>query len=257
MRRSFENTTGTASKFWHISTYLTGPQKGVSVHYGRIGSKGKGRTVHYPMDTAAAAKAFVHKKINEKLGRGYVEKGVGTRHGPIRANDPYNKTSPRSQPQNALNTRIRRVRKLFDQDYQKGIGFQSNDGWTDALRQRAKSDIPYYVEEHPDMEDGNIILMLVDDYFKYTHETQKRALKTRPVHPLHPRVTATLRRAYQTYNERHPDAPQTFEEWSQQFNIPAQYISDTVYKTQRRSTRNNDNTRNPVSRKKRTRIDAK
>lgn len=39
MHRSFENTTGTASKFWHITTHLTGPQTGVTVHYGRIGSE--------------------------------------------------------------------------------------------------------------------------------------------------------------------------------------------------------------------------
>ena len=67
--RYFEFVGGSSSKFWEVS--VNGAK--VTVRYGRIGSSGSTKTKQ--LTDAQAAEAHADKLIDEKTGKGYVEKG--------------------------------------------------------------------------------------------------------------------------------------------------------------------------------------
>lgn len=62
---------GNSSKFWEIAV------KGstVSLHFGKIRTKGQEKTKEFA--DASAAEAAARKLVDEKLGKGYVETGAG------------------------------------------------------------------------------------------------------------------------------------------------------------------------------------
>jgi DNA ligase 1 len=66
--RHFEFVEGSSNKFWEISV----AGKEVTVRFGRIGSQGQTKTKEFADDDAA--KAHAEKLIEEKTGKGYVEK---------------------------------------------------------------------------------------------------------------------------------------------------------------------------------------
>jgi predicted DNA-binding WGR domain protein len=69
--RVFEYTEGTSQKFWSIS--LDG--KSHTVRFGRLGSSGQTQTKEFA--TEAEARKSYDKLIQEKLKKGYVERGTG------------------------------------------------------------------------------------------------------------------------------------------------------------------------------------
>jgi DNA ligase len=68
MKRYFEFVEGTSSKFWEIST----SGSDVTTRWGRIGTDGQSKTKTFK-DEAAAKKEY-DKLIEEKTGKGYIEK---------------------------------------------------------------------------------------------------------------------------------------------------------------------------------------
>jgi len=66
--RRFEFLEGTSNKFWEVS--VAGNE--MTTHWGRIGSAGQSKTKAY--EDAATAQAEADKLIEEKTGKGYVEK---------------------------------------------------------------------------------------------------------------------------------------------------------------------------------------
>lgn len=68
INRYFEYISGSHYKFWEIIQ----DDKVVNVHYGRIGTKGQTQVKNFPSDWAARSHA--EKIIQEKIGKGYVEK---------------------------------------------------------------------------------------------------------------------------------------------------------------------------------------
>lgn len=69
MTRTFVHTTDGHSKFWTVSV------AGRHVHFtwGRIGTCGQQKTKSFSYESAARAAAY--DKMQEKLGKGYVEIG--------------------------------------------------------------------------------------------------------------------------------------------------------------------------------------
>ena len=67
-KRYFEFVEGTSSKFWEISTQ----GNDVTVRFGRIGTNGQTKTKSFT--DAAALQKHVDDLIEEKTGKGYVEK---------------------------------------------------------------------------------------------------------------------------------------------------------------------------------------
>jgi predicted DNA-binding WGR domain protein len=59
---------GTSAKFWEIST----SGSDVTVRFGRLGTEGQTKTKS--LEGAAAAQRHADKLIEEKTGKGYVEK---------------------------------------------------------------------------------------------------------------------------------------------------------------------------------------
>ena len=68
MKRYYEFVDGTSSKFWEIS--MSGSE--VTTRWGKIGTDGQSKTK--PFKDEAAAKKEYDKLIEEKTGKGYVEK---------------------------------------------------------------------------------------------------------------------------------------------------------------------------------------
>lgn len=69
--RKFQLGEGDAGKFWHIQV-----QKScVTVHYGRVGTKGQKRDKQF--DDRAAAQKEAERRIREKLDKGYLEAPSG------------------------------------------------------------------------------------------------------------------------------------------------------------------------------------
>ena len=68
MKRYFEFTDDKSNKFWEISLEGTS----VTVRFGRIGTNGQTQTKTFP--DAAAAQQHHDKLVEEKTGKGYVEK---------------------------------------------------------------------------------------------------------------------------------------------------------------------------------------
>jgi len=67
-KRYFEFVEGTSSKFWEISVAGTD----VTVRFGRIGTGGQTKTKSFADE--AAAREHADNLIEEKTGKGYVEK---------------------------------------------------------------------------------------------------------------------------------------------------------------------------------------
>jgi predicted DNA-binding WGR domain protein len=67
-KRYFEFVEGTSSKFWEISVDGTD----VTVRFGRIGTGGQTKTKSFGDESAAQSHA--EKLVEEKTGKGYVEK---------------------------------------------------------------------------------------------------------------------------------------------------------------------------------------
>ena len=72
--RKFEYVNGTSKKFWIIhEPQSVGGQWPLHVHFGRIGTQGQSRVTVHP--TYIASEDDYGKRIQAKLGKGYVEVG--------------------------------------------------------------------------------------------------------------------------------------------------------------------------------------
>ena len=218
----------------------------VTVHYGKIG--GNGRTVQYKWNTKCIAEKFVNKKISEKLTKGYIET-TDMKQFQNKTKTGQKGTQPK---QSIIDAKIQRVLKLFDEDYKSGLNFRSDDGWTNTLRQSAKNDIPLYVEDYPDIEEGNIILMLVEDYDKHIKHTKPiRSRRNKGMAPLFKnQISFAIKQAYEVYKKQHPESKQTFDKWvstittkslgSQNHILPRE-LSDIIHTMSKQNSRRSHN----------------
>ena len=70
MKRRFEFVGGSSAKFWKVA--VTDCE--VSVTFGRIGTDGQTQSKNFP--NPAAAQQHAGKLIQQKLGKGYVERAA-------------------------------------------------------------------------------------------------------------------------------------------------------------------------------------
>ena len=167
-----ENTQNTSNKFFHIHL----KQKTITKQYGKINNKGQ--TLKHIYSSVEKAKEAFHHILQEKLKKGYVKVSPQRKNTKPNAHLPSKRntsrtmtthTRKRSKRSSAttVSKMIQDVQTIFDQDVQSGPVFQSQDGWTPELLERARESIPSYVNDYPDTakdSPGNIVEMIWEDF---------------------------------------------------------------------------------------------